>query len=144
MKRLTASTPCQNWRGAKNPHGYGIRQLSGRTLLVHRWAYCVHHGLALDDIEGLVVRHRCDNPSCINPQHLELGTQADNMQDKKARGRCIKGAAHHNTKLTPKQVQSIRERYVPRCRTNGQNALAREFGVAQDTVFKIIKGVTHT
>ncbi|MHA6903314.1 HNH endonuclease signature motif containing protein (plasmid) [Ralstonia syzygii subsp. celebesensis] len=121
-----------------------MRSLAGRTQLAHRVAYCEHHGLCLDAIKGKVVRHRCDNPTCVNPEHLELGTQADNMQDKKARGRCIKGTAHHNTKLTPRQVQSIRERYTPRCQTNGQHALAREFGVAQDTVFKIIKGVTHT
>lgn len=66
---------------------YGVVQHLGGQQYAHRVAYVKHHGLALIDIKGKVVRHTCDNPPCINPEHLLLGTHSDNMKDMWSRGR---------------------------------------------------------
>lgn len=78
---------CINWGGAKTKAGYGMVRLNGSWAYAHRLAYVDQLGLQLQDIKGLVVRHGCDNPSCFNPAHLSLGTQADNMRDKVSRNR---------------------------------------------------------
>ncbi|PHS59692.1 MAG: HNH endonuclease [Alteromonas sp.] len=111
----------------------------------HRVAYVEARGLGIEDIAGKVVRHRCDNPPCINPDHLELGTVADNNRDMADRGRSTRGSASGNSKLTSEQVAEIRSRYVARCRINGGPALAREFGVGQQTISRIVnkKRWTH-
>jgi hypothetical protein len=78
---------CVIWTGAKTSLGYGIKRVGKRSLYAHRISYCDAHQKTIEEIHGLVVRHRCDNPSCVNPDHLEIGTQADNMRDKASRGR---------------------------------------------------------
>jgi hypothetical protein len=76
---------CIERRGTGNPAGYKLIQIDGFALLAHRVSYEIAHGPIP---EGLLVRHKCDNPPCINPDHLEIGTALDNMQDKIKRGRC--------------------------------------------------------
>lgn len=68
-------------------NGYPRVCIDGKWRKLHRVTYCKHHGLTLDDIQGQVVRHTCDTPNCINPEHLVIGTNADNMQDKVDRDR---------------------------------------------------------
>ena len=83
----------------------------GNKKIAHsRYVYCQHHALELADIADKVVRHRCDNPACINPAHLELGTQKDNVQDSVLRGRAIRspGESNGRSKLTVDQVLEIR------------------------------------
>lgn len=135
-----ARAECVEWQGCRLPAGYGRRKYKGKDLLAHRLAYCEHHGLELEDIGGKVVRHRCDSPSCVNPEHLELGTHADNMQDMRERGRSarLQGTANGSAKLTEEDVLAIREEYVPRCRAHGGKALARKYGVSQQIVSDII------
>jgi hypothetical protein len=93
------------------------------------------HGV--EAIKGKVVRHTCDNPICVNPEHLLLGTQAENMQDCVDRGRHIpgragrKGEAHHSAKLTESMVISIRQRLAD---GEKRQALADEFGLSYWTV----------
>lgn len=72
-------------RGGKG--GYGRRRRDGQVLSAHRLAYVEHHGLDLGDIEGMVIMHLCDNPPCVNPDHLRLGTHAENTADMYAKGR---------------------------------------------------------
>ena len=77
----------------KGGYGYTKRAWGGkpkRTVKLHRAVYCDYHGLSLDYIEGMVVRHICDNPRCINPLHLMLGTQQDNIDDMMERGRHVR------------------------------------------------------
>ena len=94
-----------------------------------------------------VVRHKCDNPRCVNPEHLEGGTQKDNMQDCVQRGRagdCRNfGAANGRTKLNPCDVAAIRKSYISGSRTHGANALAKQFSISASQVRRIVKGVHH-
>lgn len=83
---LDPDTGCRLWTGATSD-GYGAVTRSGRRYRVHRLTYALAHGLTLDDLDGLVVRHACDRPACIAPEHLDAGTQADNLADMARRGR---------------------------------------------------------
>lgn len=85
-KSVRITPGCWEWTDYRLPFGYG-RIYDGATrrmLLTHRVSYELHHGPIPD---GLIVRHTCDNPPCVNPDHLELGTRVDNMQDCVQRGR---------------------------------------------------------
>lgn len=82
-----SATGCWEYQGCKT-EGYGIALISGKKHLVHRLAYETKHGVVLPD--NLLVCHQCDNPSCINPEHLFPGTLQDNMTDAKIKGRKVK------------------------------------------------------
>lgn len=87
-------TQCREYRGQRNQAGYGVRwigdRLSGRRkVYVHRWVVAMIHGW--DAIDGKVVRHICDNPACFLYDHLRIGTHADNVADKMAKGRYYRG-----------------------------------------------------
>ena len=90
QKRVDTRTPdvCWEWRGAKNTAGYGKMWVEGKIVDAHRVAYMLYVGPIGD---GLLVCHTCDQPSCVNPAHLFLGTYTDNMQDAKAKGRTRNG-----------------------------------------------------
>jgi hypothetical protein len=86
------------------------------------------------------VMHRCDNPRCVNPSHLFLGTQQDNVADRQQKGRQArqKGEAHGRAKLTEQQVRELRRSYAGG--TCSQEFLAKEYGVAQSKVSEIVAG----
>lgn len=131
---------CIDHRQRGNKGGYGCVKVNGRVEKYHRAVYCQANNVPITTITGLVVRHTCDNPRCINPQHLVAGSQADNMHDMKSRKRSTYGERHAMHKLTAEQVHSIRTRYRAYCRVNGGAALAEEFGVSQSQVSLIIRG----
>jgi len=111
---------CQEWTGRRNRDGYGIQ---GHKL-AHRVAWETAHGPIPD---GLCVLHRCDNPPCVDVEHLFLGTRADNAADRNAKGR----SSRHNAKLTAQQVREIRE-------DKGiQRQIAERFGICQAQVCRI-------
>lgn len=122
---------CWEWRCARDSKGYGMTTMCGFHR-VHRLAYESFNGPIP---AGLIVRHKCDNPPCCNPDHLELGTQLDNVADRVARGRngSAKRSANGRAKLTEEQVAFIR--------ANRGKLLQRElgamFGVAQAVVSMI-------
>ncbi|HCU0295103.1 TPA: HNH endonuclease [Citrobacter sedlakii] len=131
---------CLEWTGSRTTSGYGKIIVKGESILAHRFAYCVANGLTLKEIDGLVIRHRCDNPSCINPTHLETGTPMDNVMDRVARGRSASGECNGKAKLTKEQVEEIIATYVPRHHKYGGTALAKVYGVNQATISKIVLG----
>jgi len=136
-------TPCLEWHlPGRTPDGYGFKTINKRRRLAHRVAYCKANGLPLEAIDGKVVRHMCDNPSCVNPEHLELGTHADNMRDKVLRGRIDlqSGENHYRAKLSESAIQALRERYAAGDCT--QQQLATEFGVNQSTISQALRGVS--
>ncbi len=87
--------------------------------------------------EGLIVRHKCDNPRCCNPDHLELGTQKDNVQDCRDRGRMTVGEKHPGSVLTEEQVRELKRRLQ-----DGQTklSLSKEFGVSRAHILNIARG----
>lgn len=141
-KHIAISQPneCWPWQGRCTPSGHGQIKCFGRhgtAIHAHRVAYVVAYGPIP---EGMVVRHRCDTPACCNPNHLILGTHADNVRDRVARGRSATGAHNGRAKLTPEQVATIRERL-----TNGTESLQSLgtcYGVDRKTIRLIRDGVT--
>lgn len=131
---------CKEVRGALNAYGYGTLEYKGRSYMAHRLSYCFANGVEHEDIRDLVVRHDCDNPACVNPDHLSIGTVQDNVDDRVRRGRQHDNSGEKNgrSKLTNSQREEIRARYIPRCLVNGQAALAREYGVHQSQISRIV------
>lgn len=120
-------------------HGHGKLSFNGKSVGAHVKAYCLAHGL--DSIpSGMVVRHTCDNGRCINPEHLILGTQKQNIQDAVERNRIARGTRQGRSKLSDEQVIQIRD-LIP---TMSQRALAARFGVSQRTILNIKQGVIWT
>ena len=160
--RVERSQGCWIWRGAVGRSGYGNVNTGGRTVGAHRFAYSETIGVIPT---GMVIRHRCDTKLCVNPTHLEVGTQADNVRDAAERGqlprgdrhplsanpllaargarhgsktrpdRVARGARHGCAKLTEVDVREIRE-----CVAGGasQTATARAFGISQPHVSAIV------
>jgi hypothetical protein len=84
IKKLESG--CWEWLGAKDELGYGIIKVDGKTMATHRLSYALTNGFIPN---GLLVLHKCDNPSCCNPDHLFVGTQLDNVWDSINKGRHI-------------------------------------------------------
>lgn len=104
-------------------------------IAVHRYVYETYNG-KID--EGLVVRHKCDNPSCINPDHLELGTHQDNMDDMVKRGRSTKGEKSASCKLSDEQVEEIKRLLESGMK---QVDIAKMYNVSDVTIYYIKVGV---
>ena len=129
---------CINWSKSLGHNGYGLTTRNNKTYRAHRLAYCDYHGIDHSDIKGMVVRHTCDNRKCINPEHLVIGTHQDNMDDMKKRNRTAKGEAHGRAKLSEVDIKTIRDRYIRGSKVHGLSAIAKDFGVAFQTVSKIV------
>ncbi len=135
-------TRCWVWTANKDKHGYGQFKTGDRPHAAHRWSWQTHRGpVPL----GLCVLHHCDNPACVNPAHLFLGTHSDNATDREAKGRggvklMRRGEQNGWAKLTEEMVREARRRHVKRDRQNGCHAIAREFGVSPNTVYYAVTG----
>ena len=124
---------CWIWT-ASTRHGYGQFCIDGKIWKANRVAYKLWKGEIPD---GLLVRHKCDVPTCVNPEHLEVGTQQDNMDDMVRAGRQnkLKGETNGGAKLTEAQVLDIRLR-----KGQTQVELAREFGISKTQICNIRNG----
>jgi len=151
--KVEKSDGCWEWAGARMPWGYGNFTANGRTIGAHRFSYEAFVG---DLKPGMFVCHRCDNPRCVRPSHLFLGTCKDNVDDMLRKGRHVsrtgnesgsrrhpkrrpRGEEHKTAKLTAVKVQQIR-----RLRNEGatQHALAKTFGVSRGAILAVLSGRT--
>ena len=96
---------CRNWLAYCSKKGYGQFRLNDEIKKAHRVAYELIKGLIP---EGLHILHSCDNPKCVNPEHLSIGTNNDNVKDKMNKNRQLKGIQFPQSKLTEAQVLEIR------------------------------------
>lgn len=113
--------------------GYGRLMVDGRGMRAHRYSYLIHKGKIP---KGIIVRHQCDMPACVNPDHLVLGTAQDNANDMVKRNRSLTGEKHHKSILVESQVIEI---------INSKNttaSLARFYGVGESTVRHIRQNTT--
>ena len=119
---------CWLWTGYLQKQGYGQTIYpGGKSILAHRLAWLLTHG-DLPSAEQLL-RHKCDNPRCVRPDHLEVGDAASNATDRVQRGRSTQA------KLAPEQVQAIRLQ-----REQSPAAIALEYGISESTAWKILHG----
>lgn len=143
------SDDCWAWTANRNRRGYGKFCLNKRQEPAHRVAYTLTYG---DIPAGLWVLHHCDNPSCVRPDHLYLGTHQDNMQDRHNRGRAASGESNGSrmhperilrgercswAKLTTEQVAAIRQEYATTRVTLHQ--LAAKYGVGKSQIHNIVR-----
>jgi DNA-binding XRE family transcriptional regulator len=122
---------CWDIVAGRPPKRYGRVRIDGQLVQAHRFVWELTYGPIP---KGMKVCHDCDNPSCVNPEHLFLGTQKDNMQDAVRKGRMYQP----KVKLTGAQVVEIRERYAIGGIT--QRELGEEFGVDRRTVTQVVTG----
>lgn len=154
--KVSKSEPdeCWLWTASKRNKGYGAFAYTTGGILVqdraHRFSYVLHHG---DIPDGLHVLHNCpdgDNPACVNPVHLWLGTKADNNADMRAKGRSVpggthcgigkyeRGERHHSAKMTTEAVLALR---ADRLLGMSFSELGRKYGINQSAAYKIATGL---
>jgi hypothetical protein len=137
--KFTISDDCWNWTAGKDKNGYGQIKINRKQFRAHRVMYEAVKGSIP---KGLVVMHSCDNPSCVNPDHLQIGTNKDNSQDmiKKGRKHLIfggenqRGEKNGRALITEDDVREIRKRHA-----NGERQvdIAIDYGLTQIGVSKI-------
>lgn len=152
-QRVNKTETCWEWTGSKllpPTLPYGRFKVGGRDTRAHVYSWIIHFGSVPN---GLCVCHRCDNPSCVNPSHLFVGTYADNNHDREAKGRTVLrsgrgespfGERHPLAKLSEVIALTIRENYKAGLRGFGAKTLAKRFGVSKPTIQAVINRETWT
>lgn len=134
---------CWEWTGARNEHGYGRLNL-GRAgagqIKAHRASFEIHVGSIPD---GMSVCHRCDNPPCVNPAHLFVGSMTDNLRDAAAKGRTgpQNGGSKPCRTITDEDVRAVREAMA---RGEDSRAVAARFGIGRPYVYTLALGRART
>jgi hypothetical protein len=124
---------CWQWRSHTDKDGYGVLPGDSKNTRAHRLSYEIHNGPIPNE---MVVCHKCDNPGCVNPNHLFVGTIKDNAQDALKKSRHYVGEKNGRSKLTEENVKEILHSSL-----NGQQ-LADKFGVTRSTVNCVRRGDT--
>jgi len=150
LAKVRVTEGCWLWDGLTAHGGYGKVKANGKTIGAHRLSWEIHHGEIPD---GQCVLHKCDVPLCVNPDHLFLGTNLDNIADRHRKGRdargetsgrqtkperTVRGERVNTAKLTAAQVTLIRKR-VAEDRAS-MASLAREYHVSPQSIQRIIDG----
>lgn len=133
-KQVEKTPTCWNWTGYQTNNGYGRHYIGNQKKIVaHRFSYALQFGQIPDDS---LVCHTCDNRLCVNPAHLFIGSQKDNMADMVSKERQSRGEGTYQSKLTDNDVLEIRQSPLR------QFELARKYGVDKNTIRYIIRGET--
>ena len=135
IKHIKANkeTRCWEWTRALDKGGYGIFNVNRKPVSAHRWSYEYFKGKIP---KGLYVLHKCDNPKCIRPSHLFLGTNQDNTKDRHIKGRSASGEAVGTSLLTKSEVLMIRRIYKKGDCT--QKSLANTFNVSRACIQAVV------
>jgi len=133
-RRVQKTGYCWLWTAGTHHGGYGVFSVNRRSRDAHRVAYELTYGPIPAE---MCVCHHCDNPRCVRPDHLFLGTKADNNIDKETKRRHDFGERHARARLTESQVLEIRRRFAAGIR---QRQLSNEYGVAYTTIAAIVHG----
>jgi HNH endonuclease len=134
FENLFRVTPgCWVWEGSRNADGYGHFRMNGRVEKAHRASYIFYVG-AIPNI--LLIRHKCNNRSCVNPEHLIPGTDLQNMEDRESSGNTARGERNGKTKLTDAQVREAKELLA---QGYFREDVANAFGVSGRTIWYAIK-----
>lgn len=136
LLKVNTENGCHEYQGSRCRQGYGyISDEFGKTKKAHREIFKHFNGEITD---GLIVRHACDNPKCCNPEHLILGTHKDNAMDAKIRGRNARGSKNWYSKLTEKDVYSIKKML----KVGGKpSVIAKIFNITRGNINKIRSGM---
>ena len=118
---------CWEWLAGKDNKGYGRFHLNGKSTIAHRTALKFS---GVDIPDDMFACHKCDNPACVNPDHIFIGTCADNLRDMAEKGRSTHGEKNPNAKLCLNDVLLIRDL----CKTQAQTVIAEWFGISSATV----------
>lgn len=134
-KVAVAGNGCWEWTGARYWTGYGLIISNKVRYAAHRASYMLHVG---GIPEGKVICHKCDNPACVNPDHLFLGTKAENSADMVNKQRSAAGERNSKAKLTEAQAKEVLS-----LRQSGQSlrVVAERFGVSKKAIHFIWQGV---
>ena len=124
---------CWEWKASKTKRGYGQIRIEGKAIGAHRISLQIKLGREI--VEGLVAKHSCDNPSCVNPNHLTEGTQSENLKEAYERGRIVL-----SSKLTETDVLEIRE--ICKEGLLMQKEIAELYGIGQQSVSFIVNRKT--
>ena len=135
---ICEETGCWNWVGGKLRAGYGVITVyvfgKKTSHLAHRVSYMLANQVTITRFQP--VCHKCDNPSCINPDHLFLGTQKENLKDMVEKGRSLRGVKNSQAKLTENEVREIRALYA--LGSHSQRDLAKIYGIDQTTIGDVV------
>lgn len=127
------STGCWNWLRGKDKDGYGKLQVGSRHVRAHRHLWEIANGPIP---AGLLLCHKCDNPSCVNPDHLFLGDHAVNHRDRGQKGRTARGERAGAAKLTAAAVAEIR------ATRPGEREAAERYGIRRSQYYRILRGAS--
>ena len=134
-ERINKTETCWLWTGTVANNGRGVFKINNKLKQAHRISYEVHFG---EIPQGLLVCHKCDNGLCVNPEHLFLGTQQDNINDCVNKNRNAKGSKNWNTKLNEEKVKMIRT--ADFSERGSKAKISRELGISQTALNYVISG----
>lgn len=135
--KVEKTPTCWIWHGAQAGGGYGICTIGGKNYSAHRLSWEWANGKPVPT--GQVLLHKCDQPLCVNPEHLTPGTQQNNVSDRVNKGRSARGKDNGRARLKKKDVKRIKS-----LRNKGwtESAIAKLFGVGRSTISNILHGRT--
>ena len=138
FKKVKKMDICWEWQSTISKNGYGQFSINNKKQLAHRVSYILHYG---EIPIGMLVCHSCDNRKCVNPEHLFLGTNEDNMKDmiNKKRAKYASGEKAGSSKLTNEDVKDIRLAYDNNETTR---QIAKKYNMNHSTIWNIVSGKT--